>query len=86
VASIHAPRHGVVRGGAVAAWAGGGLAHAQPEWSRSSTPGGNLLPDPRRAVLLFTDTIGTTAKQLALADLDVGPLDFLTFADADNTP
>jgi len=49
---------------------------------------GTLLPDPRRVrcTVSFTDTIGTTAKQLALADLDVGPLDFLTFADADNTP
>ena len=48
-----------------------------------------LLPDPTlvRCVVSHTDTQGSTASTVvSLADLTIGPLDFLAIADAGQTP
>lgn len=50
---------------------------------------GTLLPDPKRVrcLVTFTDSSGTVTSQLiSLADLAIGPLDFLSLADAGGTP
>src|SRR5204863_7943782 len=50
---------------------------------------GGLLPDPSRVrcAATFTDSSGVTTTQVvSLADLDIGPLDFLAISDADGTP
>jgi hypothetical protein len=50
---------------------------------------GTLLPDPARVrcQVSFTDDSGnTTNKMVSLAELDVGPLDFLALSDAAATP
>lgn len=50
---------------------------------------GTLLPDPRlvRCLVSFTNGAGTTSTQIvSLADLGIGPLDFIALSDAGNTP
>jgi hypothetical protein len=50
---------------------------------------GTLLPNPTEVRCSVSHTNGagvTTSKILSLADLDIGPLDFLALANADATP